>query len=86
MEHEIRGECRTWRDSIEHRMKKVEDMGETVTSDVSDHRTDIRELKTDMKHLTKSIQGQTKAIWGMVAMVMTALIGFFIWYVQGLQR
>jgi seryl-tRNA synthetase len=81
-EHEIREECRTWRENLERRMEEAEVVGKKVTSEVSDHKSDITGLKSDMKHLTDSIKGQTKAIWGMVAMIMTALVGFFFWYVE----
>jgi hypothetical protein len=86
MEHEIRDECRTWRESIERRMGKAESVGESVSGEVSEHRSDINVLKSNMEHLTKSIQGQTKAIWGLVVMVLGVLGTFFIWYIQSLPR
>jgi hypothetical protein len=79
-EHEIRDECRTWRDGIERRLEEVEAVGKSVAV----HDVDIGVLKSNMENLTKGLDRLTKAIWGLVVMSLGTLVGFFIWYVQGL--
>ena len=79
-EHGLREECRTWREGVERRLGDAEAVGR----DVASHDVDIGILKTNMENLTHSLSGLTKAIWGLVVMVMGTLVGFFIWYVQGL--
>jgi len=79
-EHEIRDECRTWRDGIERRLEEVEAVGKSVAV----HDVDIGVLKSNMENLTKGLDRLTKAIWGLVVMCLGTLVGFFVWYVQGL--
>jgi len=79
-EHDIRDECRTWRDGIERRLEEMEGVGRAVAI----HDVDIGILKTNMENLTRGLDRLTKAIWGLVVMGLGALAGFFIWYVQGL--
>ena len=79
-EHEIRDECRTWREGIERRLEEAETVGKSVAV----HDVDIGVLKSNMENLTKGPDRLTKAIWGLVVMGLGALAGFFVWYVQGL--
>jgi len=79
-EHEIRDECRTWRDGIERRLEEMEVVGKAVAV----HDVDIGVLKSNMENLTKGLDRLTKAIWGLVVMCLGTLVGFFVWYVQGL--
>jgi hypothetical protein len=79
-EHDIREECKTWRDEIVRRMEEAEAVGKKVNV----HDVDIGVLKTNMENLTRSLGGLTKAIWGLVVMVLGTLVGFFVWYVQGI--
>jgi hypothetical protein len=78
--HEIRDECRTWREGVERRLEGAEAVGK----DVASHDVEIGVLKTNMENLTKGLDRLTKAIWGLVVMVMGTLAGFFIWYIQSL--
>jgi hypothetical protein len=78
--HEIRDECRTWREAVERRLEGAEAVGK----DVASHDVEIGVLKTNMENLTKGLDRLTKAIWGLVVMVMGTLAGFFVWYIQGL--
>lgn len=39
---------------------------------------------TEIKNLCIQIGSQTKAIWGLVFSVISALVGFFIWYIQSI--
>jgi len=47
----------------------------------------------EIKNLCKSIESQNKkmgnltnAIWGLVTGIFFVLVGFFVWYIQNLQR
>ena len=60
---------------------------------LSDHEKKIDRLDrsdatntTAIENLCKQIGSQTKAIWGLVTVIMTTLLGFFIWYVQNIKR
>ena len=48
------------------------------------HTTDIAVLQTNIESLIKSMSSLTKALWGICGTTLSALLGFFIWYVQGI--
>jgi hypothetical protein len=79
-EHGMLKECQTWREGIERRLEAVEAMEKAVAG----HDVDIGVLKSNMENLTKGLDRLTKAIWGLVVMCLGTLVGFFLWYVQGL--
>ena len=79
MENEMNQTCK-------ERFEKIEDHLEKGDSESREHGEKIVELKTDLSYLTKSLDGVTKALWGVAVSVAMTLLGFFIWYVQGLKH
>ena len=57
------------------------DEGEKI---FSRHTTEIAVVQTNMQNLIKSMNGLTKALWGVCGTTFSALIGFFVWYIQQL--
>jgi len=41
---------------------------------------------TKIDNLCRQIAGLTKSIWGLVATGLATLLGFFIWYIQGISK
>ena len=71
----MENECKERFEKVERRLDK----GDGV---IKEYGTDIAVLQTNMDNLTKSLSGLTKALWGMCGTIITALFGFFIWYIQ----
>ncbi len=67
--------CRDKFREIENRL----DVGDKI---FTRHTTEIAVLQTNVNNLIKSLSGLTKALWAVCAATFTALLGFFIWYIQ----
>jgi uncharacterized coiled-coil protein SlyX len=77
MEQEIKEVCKERFLRLEHRMDiKSEHLDQCEVT--------LATIQRDIDYLTKSLNALTKALWGMAGTTLATLLGFFIWYVQGL--
>lgn len=79
MQTEINPSCKERFDKIDQRLDKGD--GEFKSQGEK-----LIELKTDLSYLAKSLDGVTKALWAVAVSTLTTLLGFVVWYIQGLKH
>ena len=66
------------------RFHRLEGRVDQKSRELDRHAVQLAHLEEKFDSLTHSLQGLTKALWGVSGAIVSMLLGFFIWYVQGL--